>query len=200
MIRQTPVVVLASASRVRSQLLKGAGLDFAVQPPDVDEAEIKRQSSGVPVNQTALALAIAKAKNVSKAHADALVIGADQILDCQGEQFNKPSGKDGIRTHLLKLRGNTHRLTSAVCVVQGGNVIWSQTEIADLTMREFSDSFIDQFIEMAGEKVLSSVGAYQIEDIGIQLFSQIKGDYFTILGLPMLPLLDFLRSRAVLVT
>lgn len=200
MIPKTPKVILASASKTRSGLLKKAGLKFTVQPADVDEAQIKKISFNIPIKKMARILAITKAKQVSDVHAEALVIGADQILDCQGELFDKPIGRDGVRAHLRKLRGNTHRLISAACVVEEGKVVWWKTEIANLTMRDFSDEFINQFIEIAGESAMASVGAYRIEDIGIQLFSRINGDYFTILGLPLLPLLDFLRSRAVLVS
>ena len=200
MITKTPKVILASASKTRSQLLKKAGLKFTVQPADVDEAQIKKISFGIPVKKIARSLAITKAKQVSGVHTQALVIGADQILDCHGELFDKPIGRDGVRGHLQKLRGNSHRLISAACVVEEGKVVWWKTDIANLTMRDFSDEFIEQFIEIAGESAMASVGAYRIEDIGIQLFSRINGDYFTILGLPLLPLLDFLRSRAVLVS
>ena len=184
---------------MRSKLLINAGLDFCVQPADVNEAAIKLQLANEPVQKIALALATAKAQQVSSSHADAIVIGADQILDCQGELFDKPLGKKGVRAHLIKLRGNTHSLISAACVVEEGEVVWWETATANLTMRDFSDAFIDQFIEIAGESVQTSVGAYRLEDVGIQLFSSINGDYFTILGLPLLPLLEFLRSRAVLV-
>ena len=177
-----PEIILASKSRVRSRLLKRAGVDFLVRPPDVDEAVVKKKAE-------------TKARQVSSAFTDALVIGADQVLECQGVLFDKPAGKKAAREHLMKLRGKTHHLTCSVCVAQGGEIIWCQTDRADMTMLNFSNDFVEYYMEKAGDNIQASVGAYRLEDIGIQLFESIRGDYFTILGLPLLPLLDFLRTK-----
>ena len=144
-----------------------------------------------------MALAELKAQRVSQRHKDALVIGADQMLQCGGIWFDKPPDLDHARGHLNALRGRTHELLSAVCVVRDGEVLWRHLESAQLTMRPFSDAFIDEYLAAAGDAVCASVGAYQLEGRGAQLFSCIKGDYFTILGLPLLPLLGFLVNHGV---
>ena len=190
-----PEIILASKSRVRSRLLKGAGVDFLVHPPAVDEAIIKKQAGNVSTKRLAQILAETKARQVSSAFTDALVIGADQVLECQGVLFDKPAGKKAVREHLSKLRGKTHHLTCSVCVAQKGEIIWCQTDRAEMTMLNFSNDFVEYYLEKTGESIQASVGAYQLEDIGIQLFESIKGDYFTILGLPLLPLLGFLRTK-----
>ncbi|MDC0189604.1 Maf family protein [Rhodospirillales bacterium] len=190
-----PPIILASKSRVRSRLLKQAGVAFHVRPPDVDEAVIKKQAGNVSTKKLARNLAESKARQVSADITDALVIGADQVLECQGVLFDKPVGQKAAREHLLKLRGKTHHLTSSVCVAQRGEIIWCQTDCADMTMLNFSNDFVEYYLEKAGDNIQASVGAYRLEDIGIQLFECIKGDYFTILGLPLLPLLGFLRTK-----
>ena len=190
-----PEIILASKSQVRSRLLKRAGVDFFVRPPDIDEAVIKKKAGNVSTKKLARILAETKARQVSSDFTDALVIGADQVLECQGVLFDKPAGKKAAREHLMNLRGKTHRLTCSVCVAQKGKIIWCQTDRADMTMLNFSNDFVEYYLEKAGDNIQASVGAYQLEDIGIQLFENIKGDYFTILGLPLLPLLDFLRTK-----
>ena len=190
-----PKIILASESQVRSKLLKGAGVDFFVHPPDVDEAVIKKKAGNITPKELARILAEAKARKVSYDFTDALVIGADQVLECQGVLFDKPAGKKAVRERLLKLRGKTHHLTCSVCVAQKGEIIWCQTDRADMTMLNFSNDFVEYYMDKAGDDIQASVGAYRLEDIGIQLFESIKGDYFTILGLPLLPLLDFLRRK-----
>ena len=189
-----PEIILASKSQVRSRLLKRAGVDFFVRPPDVDEVVIKKKAGNVSTRKLARILAETKARQVSSDFTDALVIGADQVLECQGVLFDKPAGKKAAREHLMKLRGKTHHLTCSVCVAQGGEIIWCQTDRADMTMLNFSNDFVEYYLEKAGDNIQASVGAYQLEDIGIQLFESIRGDYFTILGLPLLPLLGFLRT------
>ena len=144
-----------------------------------------------------MVLAELKAQRVSQRHKDALVIGADQMLQCGGIWFDKPADLDHARGHLIALRGKTHELLSAVCVVRDGEVLWRHLESAQLTMRPFSDAFIDEYLAAAGDAVCASVGAYQLEGRGAQLFSRIEGDYFTILGLPLLPLLGFLVNHGV---
>ena len=195
LVRKTTELILASSSKTRSRLLQNAGLNFTICPADVDEAAIKEKSVAIPVQSLAHILAAEKARQVSSVHSDALVIGADQILQCQGLLFDKPEGQGGVRDHLMKLRGKTHKLISTVCVAERGEIVWSETDSADLTMWNFSDQFIDQYVKSAGQSVQASVGAYRLEDIGVQLFKRINGDYFTILGLPLLPLLEFLRGR-----
>ena len=170
-------------------------MDFLVHPPDVDEAVIKKNTGKVSTKKLARILAETKARQVSSDFTDALVIGADQVLECQGVLFDKPVGKRAAREHLIKLRGKTHQLTCSVCVAQKGEIIWCQTDRADMTMLNFSNEFVEYYLKKAGDNIQASVGAYQLEDIGIQLFENIRGDYFTILGLPLLPLLGFLRTK-----
>ena len=193
-------VILASASRVRARLLRNAGVDFDVLTADVDEAVLKQQHSSSAVGDLAQILAQAKAMNVSEGNKEALIIGADQILECDGKLFDKPVGEEGVRSHLKALRGRDHRLISAVCVAEAGEIVWSETAIATLTVRDFDEDYIEHYIKKAGPEVQSSVGAYRLEDVGVQLFEKINGDYFTILGLPMLPLLGYLRQRGILIS
>ncbi|HLN25355.1 MAG TPA: Maf family protein [Patescibacteria group bacterium] len=192
-------VILASGSQTRFALLSAAGLTVIPVPPGVDEDAVKLslKAEGADAGRTAEALAEIKALRVSNRHAGALVIGADQMLECQGQWFDKPRDRVQARAQLLSLRGQTHRLITAAAVLLDGQRIWHHIETASLTMRPFSEAFLDQYLDRAGDAVLSSVGAYQLEGLGAQLFSQVKGDHFTILGLPLLPLLDFLREHGV---
>ncbi len=189
-------LVLASASQSRLALLQGAGLDPLVDPAALDEGEVKTSmhAAGATAADVADALAELKATRVSARHPNAMVIGADQILECAGVWFDKPSDIEHARAHLLTLRGKTHHLHTCVCVVRGGTRIWHHRARADLTMRPFSNQFLDEYMARVGEDALRSVGAYQLEGSGAQLFSAIDGDYFTVLGLPLLPLLEFLRD------
>ena len=194
-----PALILASKSIARATLLHNAGINFHIDPAAIDEAAIRRmvhtESGAAAV--AAAALAEAKAMAVSEAHEDALVIGADQILECDSTWFDKPLDMQRARADLLALRGLTHQQHSAVSVVQGGAVLWRHVETADLTMRDFSVDFLDDHLAAVGTSVLASAGAYQLEGLGVQLFSRIEGDYFSILGLPLVPLLDFLRQQGV---
>ena len=192
-----PPVVLASASASRRMLLKNAGVDLSYDVAQVDEDEVKRalQAEQASAAQVAEALAELKAVRVSRRQAGALVIGADQTLDCQGQWFDKPVDLDHAAGHLRALAGKTHVLHSAVCVVRDGARLWHHIGEARLTMRPLGDDFIADYLAAVGDKALSSVGAYQLEGLGAQLFSRIEGDYFTVLGLPLLPLLDFLRNH-----
>lgn len=192
-------LVLASASITRADMLRRAGLACVVDPAHVDEDEVKRalRASGASAGDLAEALAELKARKISSRHAGAWVIGADQVLDCQGKWFDKPVDRAAARAQLLDLRGKTHELISAVCVLRDGARLWHHIGRARLTVRLFTDGFLDDYLDQAGSAVLQSVGAYQLEGIGAQLFSRVEGDYFTILGLPLLPLLDFLRNHAV---
>ena len=193
-------LVLASGSTVRAKLLIGAGLTFDVRSSDVDEGALKKSNNGLAANDLAEILAQAKALAISKDSMEALVIGADQILECEGQIYDKPVGASGVRSHLRALRGRVHQLVSAVCVAEEGAIVWSHTAIANLIMRDFDDIYVEHYIQQAGPEVQSSVGAYRLEDIGIQLFERIEGDYFTILGLPLLPLLAFLRQHGILMS
>lgn len=194
-----PDLILASGSGVRKRLLENAGLEFTVDVAAVDEATVKEsmQAEGAAARDIADTLAELKAMRISRRHPDALVIGADQILGLGREMFDKPDGMDGARRHLQRLRGQEHRLVTAACIVLGGQPIWRHVEIPRLVMRNFSDEFLEDYLDRSGDKILSSVGAYLLEDRGAQLFAKIDGDYFSILGLPLLPLLDFLRGHGV---
>lgn len=190
-------LLLASASQIRADLLRGAGLPFDICVSPVDEDEAKRTLSKDP---TALACALGelKARAVSEGTQGTLVIGADQVLSCEGRNFDKPRSMEEARKNLSFMCGKTHTLHSAVALAQDGEIIWSHADLAHLTMRNFSDDFLDHYMRVAGEKIMKSVGCYQLESVGIQLFEKIEGAYFTILGLPLLPLLAELRQRKVI--
>ena len=192
-------LVLASASPSRRTMLENAGLSFSVHPAAVDEDAVKEslKAEGASAARTAETLAELKAQRVSLGQGAALVIGGDQIMTCGEVAFDKPADMDHARGHLLALRGKPHLLHTAICVAKEGAVIWRHLEVPRLTMRAFSDRFLDAYLEAAGERVLASVGAYQLEGLGAQLFDRIEGDFFSILGLPLLPLLDFLRGHGV---
>jgi septum formation protein len=192
------LLVLASASSARAKILTDAGIDHLCDPAAVDEAAVKDLLGGEMVENAALALAEAKAKVVSARHPGSLVLGADQILECEGTWFDKPADTDAASRHLRCLRGRTHRLISAMAAVRDQRVVWHHVDTANLTMRAFDDAFIARYLDRAGPEALESVGAYRVEGPGIQLFSGIDGDLFTILGLPLLPLLEFLRREGML--
>lgn len=196
---QVPELILASGSRTRAALLEAAGVAFTVSVSAVDEDEIKRslRAEGADAATAADALALAKAQRVSRRTPGALVIGADQILDCGGVWFDKPPDMAHARGHLLALRGRSHVLATAVCVVRDGERVWHGRARPRLTMRAFGDRFLDDYLAREGTAILSSVGAYRLEGPGVQLFAEIEGDHFSILGLPLLPLLDFLRNHGV---
>ena len=195
-------LVLASGSRSRRQMLEAAGLAVTIAPADLDEGAIRETLSAgdstVEPADVAEVLARAKAETVSRAHGDAIVIGADQVLALGDDIFEKPAGLDGARAHLMRLRGHTHQLHSAVVLAQAGEIVWAHVDTASLTMRAFSPGFLDDYLSRAGSVVCESVGAYQLEGQGVQLFERIEGDYFTILGLPLLPLLAELRLRRMI--
>ena len=190
-------IVLASASAARSALLAAAGVHFTVRPAAIDEraVEIPLIAGGASPADVAAALAEAKAVAVSRAADDALVIGADQTLDLDGTRWTKPANMAEAREQLARLSGREHRLHSAVAVARGGRVQWLHAESAGLTMRALSATVVDAYLADTGDAVLESVGAYQIEGPGIRLFERIDGDYFAILGLPLLPLLAYLRGE-----
>lgn len=193
-------IVLASASATRQSLLHKAGVAFVVHTAPVDEAAVKdamRLETDNPA-RVAEVLAELKATRVSARCPGAIIVGADQMLDCDQVWFDKPADRAAARAQLLALRDRTHRLVSSVVAVRDGQKLWHHTDSARLTMRRFSDAFLDDYLDKAGATVLSSVGAYQLEGLGAQLFAAVEGDHFTILGLPLLPLLDFLRENGVL--
>lgn len=193
---QTPLI-LASKSQARSQLLQNAGLNFTCQAATIDERAAERPliEAGAPPEDIAAILAQAKALDVSQKYPDSLIIGADQTLGCGDQRFNKPKDDEQARSHLLALAGKSHNLYSAICCAKGGEIIWQSVSTATLTMRDLTAQEIGQYMAQVGDNVRSSVGCYQLEGIGIQLFEKIEGDYFTILGLPLLPLLAYLRSN-----
>ena len=194
-----PRLVLASASPSRQALLTAAAVPFTAEPAAVDESEVKRalRAEGAAAAQVAETLAELKAQKVSRRHPAALVLGADQMLDCDGEWLDKPADREQARTQLLSLAGRSHRLSSAQVLVADGTRLWHHLETATLTMRPFDGPFADRYLDAVGDAALTSVGGYQIEGMGIQLFSRIEGDYFAILGLPLLPLLQNLRQHGV---
>lgn len=191
----TEKIVLASGSPFRKAMLVNAGLDIEAVPADVDERALEAplQNSGVSPEDVALVLAEAKATEVSERRPGALVLGCDQTLSLGDEVFHKPADMEGARRHLLALSGKTHQLNSAAVLVRDGKVLWRHVGIASMTMRKLDPAFIGRHLARVGAKALASVGAYQIEGEGIQLFEKIEGDHFTIVGLPLLPLLTELR-------
>ncbi|MCX7357867.1 MAG: Maf family nucleotide pyrophosphatase [Alphaproteobacteria bacterium] len=191
-------LILASGSAARRQLLEAAGLTFEVDAPRMDEeaAKASLRAAGMKPRDQADALAELKALSVSRGRPD-LVIGADQMLALGGEIFDKPKDVREARQHLSRLRGQTHQLITAVVVAREGAIIWRHIDTPKLKMRAFSDAFLDDYMGRAGEQVLRSVGAYQLEGLGAQLFERVEGDYFSVLGLPLLPLLAFLREHGI---
>lgn len=192
-------IVLASASKARAALLRQAGIAFDVDPAGVDEAGIRDGLLAEKATPAHIAevLAELKAFRVSGRHQDRLVVAADQTLACGSRVFEKPENRTAAAEQLAVLSGKTHELAAAVCVARDGAVIWRHIERARLSMRTLSPAFITSYLDAAGDSVLDSVGGYALEGLGAHLFSRIDGDYFTILGLPLLPLLDFLRLHKV---
>jgi septum formation protein len=193
-------IVLASGSATRRLILESAGLRVVVDKPEIDEASVKDdcRSRGLTVLETAAYLALAKAKAVSPRWPGRLVLAADQMLDCADEWFDKPADRASAANQLARLSGKTHRLVSSAILLRDEGEVWRATTMAELSMRPFSKAFIDDYLLRAGDDVLRSVGGYRIEGIGVQLFESIVGDHFTILGLPLLPLLSGLRELEVL--
>lgn len=195
-----PKIVLASGSATRARMLRNAGVELITDPPSVDETDVKDalRADGAAAADVAETLAELKAMSVSRRHPGALVIGADQILQCGEVWFDKPADADHARAQLMALRGRTHVLISATVGVRDATRLWHHTDQARLTMRRFSDGFLDSYLAASGPAILESVGAYRLEGLGAQLFSRVDGDFFTVLGLPLLPLLDWLRAQEVL--
>jgi septum formation protein len=196
-----PPLILASASASRKNLLAAAGLRFTVVPAHMDEAAVKRaaRAGNTSAADTALALADLKAAEVAAGNPAALVIGADQILVCDGAWYDKPPDQAAARAQLTTLRGRPHTLATAVVCHYRGTQVWHHLAEPHLTMREFSDAFLDAYLIAEGDSVTSTVGAYRLEQHGAQLFERVDGDHTAILGLPLLPLLCFLRHHGLLI-
>ncbi|WP_374310860.1 nucleoside triphosphate pyrophosphatase [Dongia sp.] len=197
-------LILASGSTARARMLREAGVEIEILKPRVDEDEIKAscRAEGADVIDTAIALAEMKAQNVSRRLMTTMpgryVLGADQMLECDGVWFDKPVDLAAARAQLSALRGRAHHLVSAAVLAKDGQRIWHHVDRAELVMRDFSDRFLDDYLSKIGADVLSSVGAYHLEGLGAQLMSRVRGDFFTVLGLPLLPVLAILRSHGML--
>ena len=194
-------LILASGSETRAKMLRDAGVDIEIQRPRVDEDEAKAafRAEGASARDIADALAQMKAMSVARRHRGALVLGADQTLALKADQFDKPRDRAEARAQLRALAGTTHHLYSAAVIVRDGEPLWRHVGTARLTMRPFTDAFLDDYLDRAGEAVFTTVGAYQLEGLGAQLFSRVDGDYFAVLGLPLLEILGFLRARGRLI-
>ena len=196
-----PPITLASQSSARQMILRNAGVTFDAVSPGVDEDAAKAGLLAEAVSPRDIADALAEMKAVKiSTRRPGLVIGADQALDLDGRLIDKAVSLEDARARLLELRGTSHKLHSAVVIARDGQPIWRVVESAKLSVRSFSDAWLDQYIERRGEALLWSVGCYELEGEGVQLFDRIEGDYFTILGLPLIGLLDFLRLHGALVT
>jgi septum formation protein len=195
-----PPLILASQSTARAALLTAAGLRFEARPARVDEAAIKQacRAEGLDAADAALTLAGLKAERIRDP--DAMVIGADQLLVCGDAWFDKPADIDGARAHLRALRGQTHRLVTAVVCLRGGQEVWRHVAEPRLRMRRFSDGFLEDYLAAEGDAVLACVGAFRLEGLGVHLFDSIQGEHAAILGLPMLPLLGFLRQHGLILS
>jgi septum formation protein len=190
-----PSLILASQSRARQAILAGAGIVFEAIPAELDERAVEMESGLTSPQEVADCLARAKASAVSALYPGRYVIGADQTLALGARRFSKPADRAAAAEQIAELAGNTHELHAAVAVILDRQVLFSHVSTARMTMRSLSRDTIDAYLAQAGDAVLGSVGAYQLEGLGVHLFERIEGDYFTILGMPLLPLLAFLRSR-----
>jgi septum formation protein len=196
--REKNPLMLASQSRARQTLLANAGIDFEAVPADIDERAVQQESGLTAPGEIAALLAREKSLWVSARWPDRFVVGADQTLALGSRLFSKPASRAQAAEQLRTLAGGTHELHSAVAVARDGEIVFADVSVARMTMRKLSETEIDTYLDQAGEAVTSSVGAYQLEGLGVHLFERIEGDHFTILGLPLLPLLTFLRSERLL--
>jgi septum formation protein len=195
-----PPLVLASRSASRRAMLEAAGIPIEVSIPDVDERAVEAAGGPRGPVEAASLLAREKARTVARHMSHRLVVGADQTLALGARRFDKPRDRTAARNQLMTLAGKTHHLHSAVALARDGEILFEGSDTASLTMRNLSESFLDSYMDAAGSAVLDSVGAYQLEKLGIHLFERIEGDHFTILGLPLLRLLEFLRGQGCLAT
>jgi septum formation protein len=191
-------LVLASRSRIRQTLLAAAGVVLEVRPADLDERGLEAGAPSQAPGAIAALLARAKASAAGKLHPGRLTLGADQTLALNAERFAKPADRPAARAQLRALSGRTHELHSAIAFVQDTTVLYEHVSVARLTMRSFSERFLDLYLDAVGNAATASVGAYQIEGLGIQLFERVNGDYFTVLGLPLMATLEFLRRQGCL--
>jgi len=196
--RSDKPLLLASRSASRQMLLKNAGIPFEAVPADIDERELQRNSRLTKPGDIAELLAVMKAMHVANRFHMRWIVGADQTLALGDELFSKPNGRKEAFQQLKQLAGKKHELHSAIAVIRHDVPVWQSVKVARLTMRTLTDDQIEKYLDAAGKKVTTSVGAYQLEGVGVHLFEKIEGDHFTILGLPLLPLLDFLRSQGLL--
>jgi septum formation protein len=196
--RRKQPLILASQSRARQMLLANAGISFEAVPADIDERALQKNSGLSAPGEIASLLAREKASFVSSKNPDRYVVGADQTLALGNRLFSKPAGRAQAAEQLRLLAGHTHELHSAVAVARDGKILFSDVVVARMTMRRLGVSEIEAYLDQAGQAVTTSVGAYQLEGLGVHLFERIEGDHFTILGLPLLPLLAFLRGEGLL--
>lgn len=188
--------ILASGSQSRRSILEKAGLDFKIIPADVDESVLKSRFTGTP-GDLALHLAEAKALEVSRRE-ECLVLGADQVLDLDGQVYDKARSPEEARDKLLALRGKTHWLRGGLVAARDGQVIWTHQSACKMTVRKFSDAFLEDYLTKAGDILTKGVGAYAFEGVGAQIFDEVEGDYYAVLGLPLLPVLSLLRDEGLL--
>jgi septum formation protein len=191
-------LVLASRSSARRALLEAAGIPLELHPADLDERALERSASSLAPGAVAQLLSREKAKAVARARPGRLVLAADQVASLGVQRFSKPADRTAARAQLYALSGRGHELHSAITFARDEAVLFEHVAVARLTMRPLSDAFLDAYLDAAGSAATASVGAYQVEGLGIQLFERMEGDYFTVLGLPLIPVLDFLRRRGCL--
>ena len=192
-------LILASGSKTRARMLRGAGVAIEIVVPAIDEPELMASlnASGATTSRVAEVLAEMKAQRVAPRFPGRFVLGCDQMLECDGMWLDKPADRAHAREQLKMLRGTSHSLVTSAVLVRDEERLWHVTERAEMRMRGFSDEFLEHYLEQAGDDILRSVGAYQLEGIGAQLFQRVSGDFFTILGLPLLPVLAILREHGI---